>query len=69
MRLRGRLWIRFLLVLVLLRLYVAVRRFLIWANIDADLLVECGDHYGETKFRDLPWLVHGHEVRPGTRDD
>ena len=70
MRLRGRLWIRFLLLLAALRLYVAFRALLIRLRIDADLLVECGDHDGGLAFRDLPWRdARGDLVRPGTLDD
>ena len=70
MRLRGQLWIRLLLLLARLRLYVAVRAFLIWARIPADLLVECGDHDGRLAFRDLPWRTKdGALIRPGTTDD
>lgn len=69
MRLRGRLWIRVLRLLAQLRLYRLVRRLLIWAHIDAELLVECGDHDGRIRYRDLPWLEGGQLVRPGTRDD
>jgi hypothetical protein len=64
-RLHGWLWIRLLLLLAWLRLYVAVRRLLIWARIPADLLTECGDHDGRMTFRDLP--VNG--IRPGTLND
>lgn len=73
MRIRGRLWIRLLLVLAALRLYPAVRRLLIRSRINADLLVECGDHDGGMRFRDLPWRETRNgmlvDVRPGTLDD
>lgn len=65
MKLRGRLWIGLLLLLARLRLYVAVRAFLLWARIPAELLVECGDHDGRMTFRDLP--ING--VRPDTLHD
>lgn len=73
MRLRGRFWIRLLLILAALRLYRMARRMLIWAKFDADLLVEVGDHDGQLVFRDLPWQEtrdgRSVDVRPGTRDD
>ena len=64
--LRGRFWIRLLLILAVLRLYVAVRALLIALRIPAVLLVECGDHDGRVVFRDLP-LPDG--TRPDTRHD
>ena len=70
MRLRGRLWIRLLLLLARVRLYVLTRWLLVALRIPADLLVECGDHDGGMSFRDLPWRdLEGHLVRPGSTDD
>jgi hypothetical protein len=68
-RLRGRLWIRLLLVLAAVRLYRALRAVLVALHIPADLLVECGDHDGGLVFRDLPWVTHGQVRRPRSTDD
>jgi hypothetical protein len=68
--LRGWLWIRFLLLLAVLRLYPLLRRILISLTVPAELLVECGDHDGRVRYRDLPWTdTHGRPVRPDTRHD
>ena len=70
MRLRGRLWIRLLLLLAALHLYRLARWVLIALRIPADLLVECGDHDGRIAFRDLPWPGPGGAlIRPGSTDD
>jgi hypothetical protein len=66
-----RLWLRLLLLLAWLRLYVLARAILIALHVHADLLVECGDHDGRLRFRDLPWLSDDGSrlVRPRTIDD
>lgn len=69
MRLRGKLWMRLLLILAALHLYRAARWVLIHLHIPADLLVECGDHDGDMAFRDLPWREGGQLVRPRTNND
>lgn len=66
---RGNLWARFLLLLAALRLYVAFRATLIALHVHAELLVECGDHDGRLRFRDLPRSERGRLVRPTTFDD